>query len=127
MPASHLFPSSHRLLKAKDFKRVFDRAIKLSAQHWTFLYRENDLAHARLGLVISKKHAHRAHERNRLKRIARETFRVHPARHHCVDIVLLAKGHSQMQDNQQIRKDLEKTLSELCEICENPHKISKTN
>ena len=35
----------------------------------------NGLPHARLGLVVSKKNAKRAHERNYMKRVIREWFR----------------------------------------------------
>lgn len=38
-------------------------------------YRPNVLATARLGVVVAKKLARRAHTRNLVKRIARETFR----------------------------------------------------
>jgi ribonuclease P protein component len=113
------FPKHLRLLKPAQFKWVFAQAIKLPAQDWTCLYRPNALDHPRLGLVMSKKNTARAHERNRLKRIARETFRQAQTQLTGVDILLMAKAHTQHQENTQIRVDLEKTLSKLGEICEN--------
>ncbi|SDS66183.1 ribonuclease P protein component [Halopseudomonas sabulinigri] len=55
------------------------------------LARENDLAHARLGLVIAKKNVRRAVDRNKVKRIARESFRQHRAELGNLDIVVLAR------------------------------------
>lgn len=53
------------------------------------LFRENQLAHPRLGLAISKKSARRAVDRARLKRIVRESFRVNRNRLGGWDIVVL--------------------------------------
>lgn len=57
------------------------------------LYRQNGLSDARLGLAISKKCARRAVDRNRLKRIVRESFRRHRQLIPGVDVVVLcARG-----------------------------------
>ena len=55
------------------------------------LARENELAHARLGLVIAKKNVRRAVDRNKVKRVARESFRQHRAELGNLDIVVLAR------------------------------------
>ena len=48
---------------------------------------------ARLGLVVPKKGTAKAHRRNRVKRIVRETFRLHAAELPAVDIVIQVFGH----------------------------------
>ena len=54
-------------------------------------YRDNDLGHARLGLAISKRVSKRAVERNRIKRLLRESFR--RVRHQlpAVDLMVMAR------------------------------------
>jgi ribonuclease P protein component len=54
-------------------------------------YRDNGLDHARLGLAISKRVSKRAVERNRIKRLLRESFR--RVRHQLppVDLMVMAR------------------------------------
>jgi ribonuclease P protein component len=53
------------------------------------LYRANNIGTARLGLAISKKCARRSVDRNRLKRIARESFRLSQLDLPGVDVIIL--------------------------------------
>ena len=87
---SYGFNKTHRLLKKQDYDGVFNHAIRLTNTEFTVLFCHNEFKHARLGLVISKKIIHKAHDRNRIKRILRESFRLHP---HLppVDVVVLAR------------------------------------
>ena len=57
---------------------MFRRSRRFADRYWTVLVHEPDDARAsgaRLGLAIAKKRARRAVERNRIKRVARESFR----------------------------------------------------
>lgn len=86
------FAPEHRLLTPAQFKNVFDGATcKASGPNLLLLSRHNDQTHARLGLVIAKKNVRRAVDRNRVKRIARESFRHHRADLDNLDIVVLAR------------------------------------
>ncbi len=83
---------SHRLLKPGDFKHVFDGVeIKAGSRHLSILGCSSDLGHARLGLVISKKNAGIAVQRNRIKRLGREVFRLRNSDLPSIDMVLIAK------------------------------------
>ena len=86
------FGPEYRLLKPGQFKTVFDgAACKASGPSLLLLARENSLSHARLGLVIAKKNVRHAVDRNKVKRIARESFRQHRAELGNLDIVVLAR------------------------------------
>ena len=70
------FSKALRLLTPADFKQVFDAAeLRVSSKELLILARINRFDHPRLGLVIAKKHVRRAVQRNRIKRVIRESFR----------------------------------------------------
>ena len=86
------FSKSQRLLEAAAYKSVFDDArLKVSRQQVLFLARPNDLVNPRLGLVIAKKNVRKANQRNRIKRIIRESFRLKQHRLSNIDTVVLAR------------------------------------
>jgi len=74
------FPRDARLLDGAAYAPVFKRNQRFGDRFWTILVHERDdgdAGDARIGLAIAKKRARRAVDRNRLKRIARESFRHH--------------------------------------------------
>lgn len=88
----HAFTKSMRLLNSKDFQIVFDDApLRTSHQHFLFLARLNQLDSPRLGLVIAKKHIRHAVDRNRMKRLIRETFRAKQQQLAGIDVIVLAR------------------------------------
>ncbi|GAB6067082.1 hypothetical protein JCM13664_04000 [Methylothermus subterraneus] len=56
------------------------------------LARPNDRGYARLGLAVPKRKLKKAVERNRIKRLVRESFRLNQSNLPAVDIVVLAKS-----------------------------------
>jgi ribonuclease P protein component len=88
---SYNFLREHRLLSSKDYSHVFDKAFKVHNKAFTLLARSNDLNTARLGLVIAKKNLKFAHQRNRVKRLLRESFRLQRAELPNFDLVLLTR------------------------------------
>lgn len=71
------FPRSARILNGATYAPVFRKNARLGDRFWTVLVHDCDDGTARLGLAIAKKRARRAVDRNRLKRIARDSFRHH--------------------------------------------------
>lgn len=90
LPAgSARFQPSSRLAEAAQFKRVFANPVRVGAGGLLVLARASEHPGARLGLAISKRCCPRAVDRNRLKRIARESFRAQLFRLPQVDVVVL--------------------------------------
>ena len=108
------FGKSLRLLNAHDYKTVFDDAqVKVSNPQVLFLSHLNGLSGPRLGLVIAKKNVRHAVQRNRIKRIIRDTFRLNQQSLAGLDIVVLARRGIDQLDNptlQQLFNDLWKQL-----------------
>lgn len=98
------FDKSRRLLKKSDFDYVFSNAKKRNTKEFTVLFRKNSLELSRLGMIISKKIVSKAHDRNRIKRLVRETFRTIslPA----VDIVFLSRKGIANLKNEDIISEL---------------------
>lgn len=85
------FQQELRLLSAKDYSRVFDKAFKVHNRAFTLLARDNSFDHPRIGLVIAKKNIKFAYQRNWVKRILRESFRLQQSALGSYDIVILTR------------------------------------
>ena len=84
------FSRSRRLLTKRDYNHVFKQAKKIVTREFVILYVNNSCGYSRLGLALSKKSISKAHDRNKVRRVLRETFRTNqqlPS----VDVVVLAR------------------------------------
>lgn len=59
-----------------DFQRLYERGRRARCALFTVVVLENELGRARLGLSVSKRNLRRAVDRNRVRRILREAFRL---------------------------------------------------
>lgn len=66
----------------------------------------NDRVNSRLGLVIAKKHVPLAVQRNRLKRLIRNAFRLNSNLLTSLDLVVLARKDADRLDNKQLTEAL---------------------
>src|SRR5438094_1717837 len=84
-------PHEH-LRRPDDFRRVYERRRSVS-DRWLLVYGcENGLPHLRLGLSVSSRVAGQATQRNRLRRLYREAFRL--TRHEMptgIDLLLMPR------------------------------------
>ena len=98
------FRKTSRLLKPAEFKQVFDNTgFRGSTPCLLVLATPNNEQQPRLGFVLAKKQLKLAVDRNRVKRIIRESFRQNQHELADHDFVVLARTGILKLDNQQIR------------------------
>lgn len=109
------FPRAARLLTKAAYQAVFARARKLSDPYFLLLVVPGRHGGARLGMAISKRHARTAVERNRVKRLVRETFRAQRSSLPAVDVVVLLRDRTDDASNAVLRAGLGRLLGLLRE------------
>ena len=88
-------PPEARLRRAADFTALRKPTGRLGSACFRIRYRDNEVGFARLGQAISRRVSKRAVDRNRIKRIVRESFRQRAsatARRRCADHRQSASG-----------------------------------
>ena len=107
MPSSgERFRTANRLKRPEEYKKVFASKRRSGDKSFLFLARNNQLDIPRLGLAVPKKHIHSAVERNRLKRIIRESFRLKQKALAGNDIVVVVRNKIDVNKN-----NIESTLA----------------
>ncbi|WP_231950636.1 ribonuclease P protein component [Legionella spiritensis] len=98
-------------MNKKEFDAVFNQPGKTVTPELVVLHKANNLGYARLGMALSKKMIPKACERNRLKRLIRESFRT--GKLPAVDIIVLARYGVAEAGNRKITSRLGLTWDKL--------------
>jgi len=101
------FPRSLRLLTAADYACVFKKNQRFSDRYWTILVHSDKKQPSRLGLAIAKKRAKRAVDRNKIKRIARESFRAHQHQLMGVQLVVMNRDAATKESMAGLRRSMD--------------------
>lgn len=95
-----------------EFRRLYHRGASSAGRHLVLYCRKNRLGYNRLGLTVSAKLAG-AVQRNRVKRLFREAYRLHEAEFATgVDLVLVARSRAVGATYCEIEKSLLRALKE---------------
>lgn len=100
-------PKTRKLAAKAEFDRVFGKPdIRLKKHPFLVLASRSEYSQARLGMVVGKRNAKRAVDRNRIRRHIRETFRLHPGLP-AYDVVILARSGVDQCERADLNKILE--------------------
>ena len=100
------FPRAARMLAAGDFAALRGASRRIATRHFHAEFRPTEYASARLGLAVSRRVSKRAVQRNRLKRLIRESFRRHLAQLPCFDILVIARSSAVTVEGSELLEDL---------------------
>ena len=104
--APALFARASRVLRPRDFTRLRNSGRRIGSRHFSAQVVANETEGARLGLAISKRVSKRAVRRNRIKRVARDSFRYSRERLPAFDILLIARSSADLENNASLRAEL---------------------
>ena len=107
------FDKDLRLTSAGEFDHVFASPGRSANRCFTILARPNQRPYPRLGLIISKRCAKSAVQRNRLKRLIRESFRLSQQELSTLDVVVIGKSPAVEKTNQELLALLGRQWKEL--------------
>ncbi|MBC6429089.1 MAG: ribonuclease P protein component [Cellvibrionales bacterium] len=108
------FQTKHRLRNKGDFARVFAQVeARVGRGPLLLLARRNQRTHPRLGLVVGKKHLKNARDRNHIKRLVREHFRLRQHDIKALDIVFLSRAGCQKTTNTELHRHLHAAFNKL--------------
>ncbi|APZ44434.1 ribonuclease P protein component [Acidihalobacter ferrooxydans] len=114
MNTTQSFPRCVRLTEGRDYRQVYAGAKRSSDQIFAVAWVPGKVEYgARLGLAVSRKCARRAVDRQRIKRIVRESFRQARIRLPAVDIVVSCRVGTARRGNRELRRSLESHWSRL--------------
>ena len=106
-PSAGRFARKNRITRAADYNQVFHSPCRSADSRFVVIARENGLGYARLGFAISRKRVNQAVARNRLKRLVRESFRIHQEMLSGLDVVVMTGKKSGICSNSVIFKSLQ--------------------
>lgn len=110
------FAQKLRIHKDADYSAIFKgegAGRRYKTQYFAFFTKPNSFGHPRLGVIISKKNVHNAVERNRLRRIIRETFRLKQHELKFLDIVFHVYKNADKLSNYLWRDSIRRQLVKL--------------
>ena len=106
LPMNFSFQKHQRLLDKHAFSAVFTGTpTKAGGASGLVLTKPSNHAQSRLGIIVAKKNVRRANQRNRIKRVVREYFRLNPLPA-STDVIFLARYGVADMTNAELRADL---------------------
>ncbi|MCH7881157.1 MAG: ribonuclease P protein component [Proteobacteria bacterium] len=117
--AGESFPKRLRLSSASDYRQVFNNNFRVGDACITMLVRGCSGAYPRLGFAIARKQIHKAAQRNRIKRVIRESFRKNQHRLPARDMVIMVRRPILSIAGPELNINLEKHWNSVIKQCKN--------
>lgn len=91
--------------------------VRVADAYFAVIARVNALRQPRLGLAVSVKTAGSAVERNRIRRVVRESFRLRQRELPLADIVVNARGRARGASPAEMRESLDRLWTQVAARC----------
>lgn len=111
-----LFPRSARLLAKADFDALFRAGQSVGSNFFRALVLPSKTTHVRLGITVPKRIVVYAHDRNRIKRLLREAFRMRRSELPMIDLVILARNGILSASDEMLRNDINKLFNRVAQL-----------
>ena len=111
------FPPSRRVRHKSDFDAARLRGRRFGNGFFAVTVISNDKTGPRLGLAVALRIARTAVERNRIRRLIRESFRLNQRALPAVDIVVSARPKAHGAPGEQLRVSLAELWRQVSERC----------
>jgi ribonuclease P protein component len=105
------------LRQPSQFEAVLRAGVRVSSRNFVARALANEAGEARLGMIAGKKAAARAVDRNRAKRLIRNTFRAGAPRFGAYDITVQLRSDLRSELNSTIRDELQTLFDALVRRC----------
>lgn len=101
------------MLIPDEFQRVFKQGRKQRGALFTLFCYANGKMQARLGLAVAKRHIPSAVNRNRVRRLIRESFRYHQSQISGNDVVVVITRQLPNVSNRMLQEELNQQWQKL--------------
>jgi ribonuclease P protein component len=116
-PAKLTLPAQRRLRRKSDFEATYARGRRFGNGLFGVTAFWNDKGWPRLGLAVAVRTAGGGVERNRIRRIIRESFRLHQHELPSVDLIISARARARDATRHELRAGLEALWKKVNEQC----------
>jgi ribonuclease P protein component len=116
-PPDGRLPRQARLTDKPQFDRVHREGLRVSDAFFTVIARPNDLGRPRLGMAVGIRAAGCAVNRNRVRRVVRERFRLTQQDLPSVDVVVNAKPGAGSATRAELAASVTKLFARMSQRC----------
>jgi ribonuclease P protein component len=117
MPGRLTLPARLRLRRRRDFNAAYARGRRMGDGFFAVTATCNETGTPRLGLAVAVKVAGGAVARNRIRRIIRESFRLHQGEIPAVDLVVSARPKARDASGRTLHASLAALWKKVGEQC----------
>ena len=117
MPGRLTLPARLRLRRRRDFNATRARGWRMGDGFFAVTATLNDAGTPRLGMAVAVKVAGGAVERNRIRRIIRESFRLHQREIPALDLVVSARARARDAGGKALHASLAALWKKVGEQC----------